>query len=755
MVPTFQNPILLWFIPLALIPLLIHLLIRWRLRVIRWAAFEILLEVLREQKKRIRYRELIMLLLRTAVLLLLVLMLARPALRHRPTNLLGPERRSVVILLDNSYSMGQDVLGRPAFDDAQHKALRILDGLEPGSEVCVYLMNRLPVPVVAEPTRDLSLCRRQLLKVRLSHETTRPAAALRTAEALLKRMTLEKSCVYVISDFQASAWASEEVVDALRLLARSSYVELLPAAAPTKGNIVVEDLASEGEVLLVDRAATLMCVLANSGRDSAPAVVVSLYDGDAKVSSAMVREIGPGAIEKVYLPIRPEAGGMHSYSARVGADVLDLDNERRLAAEVHAGGLPVLVVDGGARGEGLLEESVFIRRALAPREAGGGSGLDPYVLTTVHGDVPVGTRWDDFRAVIFADPAEPPRNLAGRAQGYLEEGGVVIIFVGERAVEHLSAYDDLFGPAWPVDLKEVKGEIGKDGGEAMHLSPLSITGDALSFFRRKPEYGLLFAEPSFFRYPILQLKEDAGGARALASFKDQSPAIVENTAADGGRLFVFAADAQLGEAAWNNWAASPSFLITLRRLLDQAVVSRDASRRNRMVGDTGEVLFPGIGVDKVRVHRPDDSIEEVLPTRKGNASIVQVPLFDKAGFYTYEPMPGTADEVMAVNLRTGEESQLEPVDLEKLAGISARISVWGTADVVAEKVLAQTRGYEFWRTLLFLLALMVAAEMVLALLWSPARGWRMDEMVGGLTLRAPGAAGKLIEELGREAAEKR
>ena len=73
--------------------------------------------------------------------------------------------------------------------------------------------------------------------------------------------------------------------------------------------------------------------------------------------------------------------------------------------------------------------------------------------------------------------------------------------------------------------------------------------------------------------------------RALAAFKDGAPAIIEVSTAGGGRLYVFAGDAQLGETAWNNWAASPCFLVTLRRLLDHAIMLRETSRRNRLVGE--------------------------------------------------------------------------------------------------------------------------------------------------------------------------
>ena len=63
------NPLLLWFLPLALLPVLLHLLNLHRLREVELPTFRFLMEGYVQQRRRVRLVEWLLLLLRTAVVL--------------------------------------------------------------------------------------------------------------------------------------------------------------------------------------------------------------------------------------------------------------------------------------------------------------------------------------------------------------------------------------------------------------------------------------------------------------------------------------------------------------------------------------------------------------------------------------------------------------------------------------------------------------------------------------------------------------
>ncbi|MFW6066604.1 MAG: BatA domain-containing protein, partial [Planctomycetota bacterium] len=100
-------------------PVVIHLLSRRRFRVRYWAAMRFLLESLRENRRRLRIEELILLLLRCLIVLVLALGLARFT-GCVSTGVLGDDAtKTVVYVLDDSPSMTQTTGDTSAFASAK------------------------------------------------------------------------------------------------------------------------------------------------------------------------------------------------------------------------------------------------------------------------------------------------------------------------------------------------------------------------------------------------------------------------------------------------------------------------------------------------------------------------------------------------------------------------------------------------------------------------------------------------------------
>src|SRR5262249_58062471 len=105
---TLLSPLLIWGTLLGAIPIIIHLLNRRRFRRVEWAPMRYLKLTIQRNRRRIQFEQLLLLLLRIAVLVLLFFYLARPVVN--PTGLerwLGTGgHSSQVVLIDDSLSMG-------------------------------------------------------------------------------------------------------------------------------------------------------------------------------------------------------------------------------------------------------------------------------------------------------------------------------------------------------------------------------------------------------------------------------------------------------------------------------------------------------------------------------------------------------------------------------------------------------------------------------------------------------------------------
>ena len=107
---SFLNPLMLIGISAIAVPLIIHFLNRRKFKKVMWAAMKFVKISVDQNQRRMRLEDLILLLIRCALLALLAFSLARPALKNSTTDVLGQAKVTSVVVLDNSYSM--DLRGR-------------------------------------------------------------------------------------------------------------------------------------------------------------------------------------------------------------------------------------------------------------------------------------------------------------------------------------------------------------------------------------------------------------------------------------------------------------------------------------------------------------------------------------------------------------------------------------------------------------------------------------------------------------------
>jgi hypothetical protein len=102
---TFLQPYLLWLLPFAALPVVIHLLNRMRFRTVHWAATRFLFSANRASTRYARLRQLLLLACRVLALLAMILAVARPLAGGWAGWMLSSSPDVVLILMDHSASM--------------------------------------------------------------------------------------------------------------------------------------------------------------------------------------------------------------------------------------------------------------------------------------------------------------------------------------------------------------------------------------------------------------------------------------------------------------------------------------------------------------------------------------------------------------------------------------------------------------------------------------------------------------------------
>src|SRR5262249_26269870 len=118
------------------VPVILHFFFRSRYRTVPWAAMSFLLTSIEQTSRRLKFQELLLLLLRMALLALLAFALARP-ISSAVSGVGRGEAGAAVFLIDNSMSVGVREGDQTRLERARAAALDVLEKLPAYSTVQV------------------------------------------------------------------------------------------------------------------------------------------------------------------------------------------------------------------------------------------------------------------------------------------------------------------------------------------------------------------------------------------------------------------------------------------------------------------------------------------------------------------------------------------------------------------------------------------------------------------------------------------
>src|SRR5687768_1800381 len=144
----FLSPAFLIALPLAAIPLIIHLLSKRQQKRISWGAMRFLMQAVTRKRRLWHLMDILLLLLRTAAFLFFIFALARPLMRS--TWFGGSAPREVILVLDQSMSMTRKSDGATLFELQLQKANELLDELRASDSARVLLAGESPEWLVQE-----------------------------------------------------------------------------------------------------------------------------------------------------------------------------------------------------------------------------------------------------------------------------------------------------------------------------------------------------------------------------------------------------------------------------------------------------------------------------------------------------------------------------------------------------------------------------------------------------------------------------
>jgi hypothetical protein len=311
------NPLLLALGIAVAVPLLLHMLQRHQGPRMVFPALRYLHRAEKESARRIRVRQILLMLLRMAAVLLIALAAARPFTRaggvgHSPT--------AAVIVLDNSMSSGTIEGERRVISALRDRALEVLDAAGPDDRFWLLRAGSPGEPALPGDAEQTALRVRETEPSAAAADLT---AALAHARALLAAGAAGRAAeIHLLTDLQATSFAAPLSADD----AAPPIVAWHPGT-PAPPNRAVSDVTVGGGLSpIAGSASSVAAWIAGDGTD--PVNVRLVVDGALVAAAAAA----PGTAAVLALPPRP--AGIVTGRVEVDPDALHIDDVRHFAAHV-------------------------------------------------------------------------------------------------------------------------------------------------------------------------------------------------------------------------------------------------------------------------------------------------------------------------------------------------------------------------------------------------------------------------------------
>ena len=561
---TFLNPAILFGLLAVGLPVLIHLLSKPQLRRIRWAANRFLFESVQKNRRRIRLEDILLLILRSLLVVLLVLIFARPAfLVDASAPGIGRAASTAVILLDDSESMGQSDGIQTRFDRAKTMADGIISQLAPGSAGALFLVSDRVKAVVPKPTLDLSVLRRTLKQSVLTDRGTDLYPGIKQAVDLLKTATGGHREIFVLTDSQLPAWGEIEKIRQLRdENLKDIAMHFIVVGEKSEDNLAVSGLETIGTVAVVNLPLRCAIHVSNFGKSSVQNIPVKLaVDGEAPQDQGMIDQLDPGASKVVNLFVRFREPGHHSITASIPGDRMPADNQRSVALLVLEQ-VRALVVEGTVNPEPTARDGFFLRQALVPVRP---DEVDQYFLKATVGQVNEldSTAISQYELVFLSNVSQLNPLGVKNLKNYVEGGGALVVFPGPATdLNYFNNNADL-SALLPARLEPAQEPstpnktLGWQSRDYQH--PVTALWN-------DPESGNLGSVRVSKFFPLTPKADTNSAAQVVVKYADGEPAVVAQPVGKG-KVFLFSSPATTD---WSTLPVHPAFVPLLMRIMAYA-----------------------------------------------------------------------------------------------------------------------------------------------------------------------------------------
>ena len=668
---SFLTPLVFLGLAAIAVPILVHLIQKERSTLIQFPSLMFVRRIPYQSVRRRKLRHWFLLSLRIAAIALIVLAFARPFFSQGAMAVAaaGGGSREIVVLLDNSASMGYG----DHWQRAQDAARDAVGSLGVTDRASLVLFGRNADEQLRSAS-DRDRFEAAVGAARVSSNGTRYGPALKLAESILERSNLPRREVILISDMQRTGWTGSEDVR----FAENVQLQLVPITSDDTANVSVPSITFGRAEFSGQERITLTAGVTSRGQAASNVPVTLEVDG--RVVETQNVSIAANSSASVQFQPFTLASTTARGVVKAGTDALQADNAFHFVL-APSRPVSVLVVD---QGDDPLA-TFYLTRALAV-------GTTPAFQVETMPPVRVAPASIERRSIVVLNntPIPPGVGMAG-LRTFVEQGGGLLVVAGERT-------------AWPSnDTSLMPGQIGglmdRMSGQAGTIGFRDYSHPIFEVFKA-PRSGD-FTTADIYRYRSLQTGPED---RILARYDDGAVAMAERRVGTG-RVIVVTTSL---DDSWNTLAKRPIYLPVVHQTM-RYLARYEPPSEWRSVGQVVDLsALLQERVDRVVV--APSSEQTKLTADNGMLELGEQGIYEIRSAGSNEPLP------IAANLDPAEADLTQLDTTELSAAVTGRAAGEQVVQPAAAEItpLESERQQNLWWYLLVAGLMILAAEMALS-----------------------------------------
>lgn len=691
----FTTPVLLAGLAGVVIPLVVHLLRRRRPRPTLFPGLVLLLGAQKRSARRRRLRDLLLLLVRMALLAAVALTLAGP---HCSQSVDVPESAGrdqvAVILVDDTLSMRYRRGGRTLFAAARERVRALLDVLPATAPVGLLTLTDTGRQL-AELSLDRDRLRRTAAGLNPTWRAARAQDGLERAQVLLRDGPVGKPrAIYFITDLTRAGLLPNVTLDpdvSLQVIDVGRY------PLPNLGVVDLKLQPTDG----VSKHRTFGVRVRNATARAVKGVTVGLRAGGKDLAQGRL-DLAPHTSGKVTLkvPVKSLPADARFVEAVIAPDALGAD-DTRVVSLGRPTRVRVLLVDGDPRETRHDDEVFYLEAAL---RALGEGRLRISVQVVAGGDLQ-SAALDALDVVILAHVATLRRPVVRSLTKFVRRGGGLLITLGSQVSPQY--YNQVLGSALlPGRLRSIRTGGISGGAGTRGRYTLAGASPALARAVSDPATRKALLTSRVYRHGLVSPR----GHRVLLRLLGGAPLLIERRIGRG-RVLLWTTSI---DRDWTDLPLRPAFLPLVRALVLRASGQSEGGSGQQVQVGRVVTLHPAAGDHGLVVRDPLGHLHR-LQSASGGAATQVVVSFNQTDIpggykvFSVGPFGDLVEQPAAAFAVVPPASESDLRRLSKAPGQSGKLA---TASGSARRTATIRRDLAVYFALLCLLLLL--AESLLA-----------------------------------------